>query len=355
MEKDQKINNIGNRNKDQKIKCVVWDLDHTIWEGILSEDKSIKLNEVAKDTIIELDRRGILQSISSKNNSDEAIEKLRQLDLDKYFIYPQINWDSKSKSIQKIVQLMNIGIDTIAFIDDQEFEIDEVRFYNPEVLCIHVNDLPHILKREEFIPKFITEDSKRRREMYLDDIKRKQEEEEFSGTQYDFLKTLNMEVEIFPAALEDLKRVEELTIRTNQLNSTGYTYTYKELCNLIEDDNYKLFVVNLADRYGDYGRIGIILIEMNDSDWFIKLFLLSCRVMTRGIGSIVLNYIKRLAIMNEVKLYAEFKQTNKNRMMYTTLMFNGFKECEESNDVYLVCEDLTTDEVPDYIKIKCNY
>lgn len=59
--------------------------------------------------------------------------------------------------------------------------------------------------------------------------------------------------------------------------------------------------------------------------------------------------------MNEVKLYAEFKQTNKNRMMYTTLMFNGFKECEESNDVYLVCEDLTTDEVPDYIKIKCNY
>lgn len=355
MGKDQKVNNAINIKKDQKIKCVVWDLDHTIWEGILAEDKSVKLDEMAKDTILELDRRGILQSIASKNNSNEAIEKLRQLGLEKYFIYPQINWDSKSKSIQKIAQLMNIGIDTIAFIDDQEFEIDEVRFYNPEVLCIQVKDLPHILKRKEFIPKFITQDSQRRREMYQDDIKRKQEEEEFSGTQYDFLKTLNMEVKIFPAGLEDLRRVEELTIRTNQLNSTGYTYTYEELCNLIEDENYKLLIVNLKDRYGDYGRIGIILIELHDFDWCIKLFLLSCRVMTRGIGSIVLNYIKHLAKRNNVKLCAEFKQTNKNRMMYTTLMFNGFSESEKSNDVYLVCDDLTTEEVPDYINIKCNY
>ncbi len=348
-------NQMVNKKTEKKIKCVVWDLDQTVWQGILAEDKSVKLNEMAKKTIIELDRRGILQSIASKNNCNEAMEKLRQFGLLKYFIYPQINWNSKYKSIQMIAQLINIGMDTIAFIDDQEFEIGEVQFHNPEVLCVHVRNLPKLLEWNEFIPNFITEDSKRRRKMYQEDIKRKQAEEEFEGTQNEFLKTLNMKLEIFSAGLEDLKRVEELTIRTNQLNSTGYTYSFEELCGFIEDDNYKLFIIDLKDRYGDYGRIGIVLIESLKNEWCIKLFLFSCRVMTRGIGSIVLNYIKRLAKKNGVKLFAEFRQTNKNRMMYTTLMFSGFSKSDKSTDGYLVCEDLTTEEDPDYIIIKCTY
>ncbi len=339
--------------KEQKIKCVVWDLDQTIWHGILSEDENVMVNNLAKATIIELDNRGILQSIASKNNAVEAMKKLKQLDLDKYFIYPQINWGPKYKSIENISKLINIGLDTIAFIDDQEFELDEVKFNFPEVMDINSKDLANLLMKEEFIPRFYTKDSQRRREMYQSDIKRKQDEEKFSGSQYDFLKTLNMEVEIFPAEIEDLNRVEELTMRTSQLNSTGYIYTYEELCNFINNINYKLLIVNLRDCYGDYGRIGIVLIELRKHEWYIKLFLLSCRVMTRGIGGIVLNYIKELSQKSGVKLYAEFRETEKNRMMFTTLMFNGFSKAEGLNDNYLVCDNLSTEAVPSYISLKC--
>ncbi len=336
----------------QKIKCVVWDLDNTIWKGILSEDKTVYLNKMAKDVVIELDKRGILQSISSKNDCKEAMRKLREFDMEQYFIYPQINWNPKSESVKKIAEQINIGIDTVAFIDDQFFELEEVKFANPEVLCIDAGNISDILKKEEFMSDFITEDSKNRRQMYLDDIKRKQEEETFSGSQIDFYKTLNMEIQISKATIDDLMRVEELTIRTHQLNSTGYIYSYEELCKLIDNSQYKLLVVNLKDRFGDYGKIGIVLIELRGNNWIIKLFLLSCRVISRGIGSIVLNYIKNKASQLGKRLCAEFVSTEKNRMMEILLMFHGFNKLEEN---ILVCEDMTISECPDYITLKTDF
>src|SRR5690554_3135807 len=120
----------------RKIKCVIWDLDHTIWEGILMEDSTVRLHDHIVEVIETLDQRGILQSIASRNEHDVAMEKLKQLGIDHYFIYPQINWNNKSASIQSIVESINIGMDTIAFIDDQPYEREEVNFHHPDVLCI---------------------------------------------------------------------------------------------------------------------------------------------------------------------------------------------------------------------------
>ena len=146
--------------KEQKIKCVVWDLDNTIWNGVLIEDSNVTLRSGIKDIMDVLDQRGILQSIASKNDHDLAMSKLRELGLHEYFLYPQINWGPKSVSAKEIAKLINIGIDTLAFIDDQAFERDEVNFENRQVLCIDSTNLEHLLDMPEMFPRFITEDSK---------------------------------------------------------------------------------------------------------------------------------------------------------------------------------------------------
>ncbi|HEX9063065.1 MAG TPA: HAD-IIIC family phosphatase, partial [Clostridia bacterium] len=118
----------------KKVKCVVWDLDNTIWEGILSEDREVRLKPGIKGIIETLDDRGILQSIASKNDYDDAMKKLREFGLEEYFLYPQISWNSKAESVRKIAESINIGIDTLAFVDDQITEREEVSFSHPEVL-----------------------------------------------------------------------------------------------------------------------------------------------------------------------------------------------------------------------------
>lgn len=310
----------------EKIKCVVWDLDNTLWNGVLLEDESVLLREGVKDTIVELDNRGILQSIASKNNFEDAWAKLKELDVEKYFLYPQIHWGKKSDSISLIAKEINIGIDTIAFIDDQEFERDEVNFSCPMVRCYSSENVKRLLDCSDFMPNFITCDSTKRREMYFNEICRNKDEALFDGSSEEFLYSLKMELSITNATKTDLQRVEELMVRTHQLNSTGYVYDYETLCNLIDSEKYALYVIGLKDKYGDYGKIGIVLLELQDKIWIIRLFLLSCRVMSKGIGGSVLQYIAQMAENLHYELTAEFIHNGKNRMLYLTFLLNGFVE-----------------------------
>ncbi|WP_375501143.1 HAD-IIIC family phosphatase [uncultured Nostoc sp.] len=325
-------------NKQQlkkSIKCVVWDLDNTIWHGVLLEDDRVFLQNNVIDIIKNLDSRGILQSVASRNEHHQAMLKLEEFGLHEYFIYPQINWNSKASSIQKIAQSINIGIDAIAFIDDQPFELEEVNFSLPDVLCINTANLEQLLDMPEMNPRFITKDSKNRRFMYLSDIKRNQVEEEFVGSKEDFLATLKMHFTISSAKEEDLQRAEELTVRTNQLNTTGYTYSYEELNHFRQSDKHKLLIASLDDKYGSYGKIGLALVECQDTIWTIKLLLMSCRVMSRGVGTIMLNHIISMANNQNVKLCAEFVSNDRNRMMYITYKFAGFKELNNQNGLMI--------------------
>src|SRR5262249_48740998 len=145
--------------------------------------------------------------------------------------------------------------------DDQEFEREEVAFSLPEVCCIAPVELEGLLDRPEMNPRFITEDSRLRRLMYISDMERKKAEEAFIGPQQEFLATLEMDFRIAPAELEDLNRAEELTLRTNQLNTTGYTYSYEELNEFWQSDRHRLLIASLTDKYGTYGKIGLVLID----------------------------------------------------------------------------------------------
>lgn len=322
------------------IKLLVWDLDNTLWEGTLLEGDNLRLREGLVATLKTLDERGILHSVASKNDHDLAMAKLKEAGLDEYFLYPQVNWNSKAANIRTIVESLNIGMDTVAFIDDEPFEREEVKHTLAEVLTIDARELEGLSARPEFNPLFITDDSARRRKMYLADIDRKRAEEEFVGPSEEFLATLDMEFTIAPAQEEDLKRTEELTVRTHQLNTTGYTYSLAELDALRQSSNHLLLVATLDDRFGTYGKIGLALIEKGTEAWTIKLFLMSCRVMSRGVGTIFMNHILNLAREAGVELHAEFLSNNRNRMMLITYKLGGFKELKREDKFILFKHEL---------------
>lgn len=161
-----------------------------------------------------------------------------------------------------------------------------------------------------------------------------------------------MELTISPVGDEDLKRAEELTVRTHQLNTTGYTYSYEELDMLRNSNRHKLLIAGLTDKYGTYGKIGLVLLECDEKTWSIKLLLMSCRVMSRGVGSVIINYIMGLAKEAGVNLKAEFVSNDRNRMMYITYKFAGFKEVDKKDNVDILENDLSRIQpMPDYMKI----
>jgi len=322
------------------IKSVIWDLDETLWDGILLESKEVRLKPGIVDIITKLDERGILQSIASKNDHDLAMAQLRAFGLADYFLYPQINWQPKSHSVAEITRLLNIGADSIAFVDDQPFERDEVLHSLPKTMCIDAANVGGMLDLAEMNPRFVTDESRIRRQMYISDIERKKVEERFVGTSHEFLASLGMRMSITAANEPDLQRAEELTLRTNQLNTTGYTYSYDELDEFRRSPDHDLLIASLEDRYGTYGKIGLSLIHRQADVWVCKLLLMSCRVMSRGVGTAMINHLRTAARDAGVRLVAEFVENDRNRQMYITYKMLGFREISRDGKRSLLEADL---------------
>lgn len=335
-----------------RIKCVVWDLDHTFWTGVLLEDETVTVKPEVADAIAELDRRGVLHSIASKNDHRTALARLERAGHADMFLYPQIGWNAKSHSVRRIARKLNIGLDAIAFVDDQEFERAEVSAACPQVLCVDPADLAAVLRTAEFQPRFVTDESRHRRQMYRDQLSRDDEEERFVGTPDEFLAQSNLVVRIEPAARADLQRAEELTIRTNQLNSTGSTYSYDDLDRLRTSYHHRLDVVTLDDRFGSYGKIGLVLLETSPEVWHLRLLLMSCRVMSRGIGRIVLSHLMCEAREAGVTLQADLVETGRNRMMHITYAFAGFREINRAGSHVTLKADLSAiPPIPPYVNL----
>lgn len=260
--------------------------------------------------------------------------------LDEFFLHPQIRWADKSDSIRIIADRFGVGLDTVAFVDDQVFERDEVCHFLPSVMTIDATDIGRILGMPRMRPRFVTAESKIRRKMYVTDELRRRLENEYHGTREQFLATLGMRVTIWPAGEPDLRRAEELTIRANQLNTTGRPYSYEELNALTKSRDHLLLVAGLEDRYGTSGTVGMALIDRGSPAWLIRLFIMSCRVVTRGVGGIMMTYILRSAKRSGVGLRAEFVHNDRNRMMYMTYKFYGFHEIAGYGRTALLEHDL---------------
>jgi FkbH-like protein len=336
-----------------RIKCVVWDLDNTLWEGVLLEDAEVQVRPAVVEHIRRLDRMGVLHSVASKNDHGTAMAKLRELGLDDLFLYPQISWNAKSASIRRIAARLNLGLDAFAFVDDQEFELAEVAHEVPEVTRVDAAEIDTALVRPEFQPRFVTDESAQRRGMYRSQLAREELETEFVGTNEEFLAGLDMLFTIAPAEREDLQRAEELTVRTNQLNSTGRTYSYEELDALRSSPGHLLLVASLTDRFGSYGKIGVALVEKGSPDWRLNMMLMSCRVMSRGVGTVLLGHIMRLARDAGAGLRADFVETGRNRMMQITYAFSGFGEVSRDGSRVVLAADLDAiQDAPGYVTLE---
>ena len=174
------------------VKCVVWDLDNTLWNGIFVDQKEdVQIKSEVIDIIKMLENKGIVSSICSKNDFEPVMEYLKSQKLDSMFLVPQINWEPKSKNIKRIAELLNIGVDSIAFFDDSINERNEVRSNAPMVRVYDILDLFETVKTEPFNPP-VSEETKNRKKQYIENIQRNKEIQKNGGDVIAFLKNADM-------------------------------------------------------------------------------------------------------------------------------------------------------------------
>jgi methoxymalonate biosynthesis protein len=310
----------------ETIKCLVWDLDNTLWQGVLLEDGEVRLTDDVRRVIEGLDERGILQSVASRNDHDHAWPWLEKLGLADYFVLPRIGWSAKSAAVADVIERLGFAEDTIAFIDDQPAERAEVASRLPAVRLYPAGTAAGLLDRPEFTPATVTGDSRRRREMYQAKFARDKARDDYAGPDENFLRSLELVVEIRRAAAADLARAGELTLRTSQMNATGVHYSDPALRALLDDPAHEVLVVTMTDRFGPHGAVGIVLLERHAAAWHLKLLATSCRVVAFGAGAALLNWLSGQAATAGVHLLADFRHTHRNRMMEVAYRFAGFDD-----------------------------
>ncbi len=308
-----------------KVKCLVWDLDNTLWNGTLIETEdsaTLELNSLVLETIEELDRRGILQSVASKNDFEPAMDVLRALGIADYFLYPQISWAPKSSSIAQIAKSLNIGIDALALIDDSAFERQQVHSEWPQIRTYDVTELSELLERTEFdVP--ITAESRQRRSMYQAEERRHAVMQADHTDILEFLRKCNLKIYIFaPTTEEEKLRCFELAVRTNQLNMSGQKYSAEEFETVLSREGHTNFAFSCEDDFGSYGIVGFGQYRVGQNTLVFSEFAMSCRVAGKYVESALFSYL----LKSEGCQTGNFcvRKTKKNALLRRTLEQIGF-------------------------------
>lgn len=269
----------------KKVKCVAWDLDNTMWNGVIGDAGAdgVSMRPDSAALVKALDERGVIQTIASKNTREIAWPKLEAEGLAEYFLYPAINWGRKSESLKGVATSLNINIDTFALIDDNPFERSEVKTALPQVRVYDVTDIPGLLSRDEFdIP--VTEASRRRRLSYKEEERRNDVRASWGGDYDSFLRSCDLKMEIFtPSGNVDFKRCLELLNRSNQYNISGRRYKDEELRSFVSGSGISQYAFRVKDKYGDYGIVGYATVAKAEREWKLVDFVMSCRVAQKKV------------------------------------------------------------------------
>ncbi len=315
------------RCETRKIKCVVFDLDNTLWKGVLVEGDAVAVEPETVDVLRHLDEKGILLSIASKNDYEVAWRRLEELGLSEYFLYPQINWNPKSQSVKTIAERLNIGIDALAFVDDNPFELDEVARANPEVQCMNASQIGSLISDARFAGT-ATPDARRRRQLYREAETREAAQESFGSDYLGFLASCEIRLEISTFAPGDEERVAELVQRTNQLNFSGQKRTRRALEEILREENLDKYVLKCSDRYGYYGTIGFCIAESKPDAILIHDLMLSCRVQGKLLEKAFLGHL--FAAHNPEgaqRLWVNFRPSARNKPAQQVLESLQFRAC----------------------------
>ena len=332
-----------NNQKLKRIKLAVFDCDNTLYDGVIREDGingiQVKLPKhwLRISKIITMYERGIMIALCSKNDPEDkelifnALKKyygkLYSGDLTKCIVTSRINWLPKSENIKDICNELNIGIDAVAFFDDNPFERSEVKTNLPSVSVFSENEIEEAPDYPIFTGYGrLTNESLSRNQKYIEDKERKAAEKSFGADRFEeFLFNCGMKLNFHPAEKTELNRVMEILQRTNQMNATLKRMSEGEINNYYQQ--HHILVMSLEDKFGDYGLIGTCLYKKTDSTLFIDEIALSCRAMGRKIeDALIQEIIYQARILNCNRIELEATKTSRNIQFFKVFLDAQFKE-----------------------------
>ena len=288
--------------KSPPYKVIVLDCDNTIWQGIVGEEGAMGVTmppscQTLQQFVVEQVAKGFLVCLCSKNEERDVLEVLeRRTEMPlkrEHLVAWRINWVPKSENIRSLAQELNLGLDGFVFIDDNPVECAEVRANCPEVLTLQLppaDDVGRFLSHLWAFDRLrVTSEDRQRTAMYRRNAERSRVQRQAQDFQ-EFLRELELRVEITAPTPVQLDRVAQLTQRTNQFNFTTIRRTESEIRQLAEIE-LECQIVEVCDRFGDYGLVGVLIYGMGAESLPIDTFLLSCRVLGRGVEHHMLNYL----------------------------------------------------------------
>lgn len=344
-------------------KCVVLDLDNTLWGGVIGDDgiSGIQIGELGlghaytefQMWLKELKNRGIILAVCSKNNEDTAKEPFIShpemvLRLDDFSMFVA-NWEDKASNIKHIQQTLNIGMDSIVFIDDNPFERDLVRSLIPDITVPELPEDPALylscIKGQNlFETGSYSEEDYHRTAQYRAEAGRAALQQQFVSFD-EYLQGLEMVATVAPFDKFNYPRIAQLTQRSNQFNLRTVRYTEAEIEMIAKDDSYITLYCCLRDKFGNHGLISVVIMDKpqfySDQDkdaLFISEWLMSCRVLKRGMEEYIVNKIIEIAKANGyAKVVGEYIKTPKNAMVENIYSHLGFTE--KGNGIFLAFVD----------------
>ena len=330
-------------------KCVICDLDNTLWGGVIGDDGmgGIEIGELGRGHAFtdlqrwlkQLKECGIILAICSKNNEDTAKEPFEKheemiLRLSDISVFVA-NWDDKASNIKLIQETLNIGMDSIVFLDDNPFERNLVRQMVPEITVPELPEDPalylgYLQELNLFETASFTGASSDRTAQYQAEYERKKLEQTFESID-DYLKSLEMVGEAKPFEPVRFARIAQLTQRSNQFNLRTIRYTEDEIEKIAADDHYLTLYYTLKDKFGDHGLVSVVILEKKtDKELFVDTWLMSCRVLKRGMEEYIINKMMETATAHGFeKISAEYIPTPKNKMVKDIYKTFGFTEVSE--------------------------
>jgi len=285
------------------VKCVVWDIDNTLLTGVFLEagDRPPAADPVLAAVLAELGGRGILHALASKNPPAAAEHTAAVTGWQ--FAAAECGWGRKSDALTKIAATLGLGVDTLAFVDDDPVERAEVASALPQVRVLTPAEATEAAGWPEFSPPVVTAEARRRGQLYAERRQRQAARQSFGGTRDEFLRSVGTDVSIAPASRSDLPRLAELAARTRQFNSAAGQRQAPPgvvppdwFAGLLADRATDVLTVRLQDSFGDDGLVGACVIDRGDpAAWTVRLLMISCRAMGRGVAEALLAWLTRRA------------------------------------------------------------
>jgi FkbH-like protein len=329
-------------------KVIVLDCDNTLWGGIVGEDGLAGI-DLGYDfpgnafvdfqtQLLQLERQGVLLAVASKNNPEDVYQVFDHHDAmvlkREHICVFEVHWRSKAESIASIAEALNLGIDSFVFIDDNPKELAEVASVHPQVICLQAPEDPAYLtavltNNALFDTAEITDEDLARSKMIRAELNRK--EHNAGICREDFLNSLELQVKAFRAQPQHYARVVQLINKTNQFNLTTVRRNRDEFDALVENPSWQVHCIEVQDRFGSYGLVGVAILQrLDEQRFFLDTFLMSCRVLGREVETAFLNVLVDRSIAEGASvLVGEFRPSSKNALVKDLLRDHGFEASDE--------------------------